>query len=665
MKRYAIYKHIGRFLSVIIAVLCILFLGVQGTCSTAFADEGYSFDSVNVIEDLASSTVNGLPFDFSLYPRNSNDDVKVINFVEYCYSYRANKNDNYGLYIYVYNPKGTAFVTTGRQNKIQMAVEYNDSGEPTRYEKFNLQFCSKSSGSNYDYLFYKFKVVDKKINGKYFYERVSQDSRRYDVSGIELLNSGQQNATEYTVGGTYIFTGYAQGYGPVTSAESTLSCTCEYLESLRLDVHHTHYRTNSSSLGKDHYNEVNTVYFSIPDRVFRNYGYLQKIRAEWWEYKTQLAVVTSNRDAYNSLLPYVGTYVDRYNSSIPLGLYTDLKASSDGNITVYRYGWTYNVDLATQYNFFSIPTQMSFSDSITHIIPYVFYSPAVDVDRVFKFLYSKPIAGDVSSNEVAEWIYAYSNDLGNGYVDCNGRPISKDLFIDTVDEGRTRGHNDVTIDLSDTFDLNSYDSNHSWWDKLCDFGFSWSQTSGDYSNVSPIYELQSSDLVGTNESIADALLIDSDDVSDLKTYYAAETLKGNHVILFRFATTDYYCRGVQRTNASISASPDVYVAQETVFLDFDIIELTFNKDGEYHVIPVVSSPTDIINGFTQPKNTFEWWKILASVIVLILLVLLLWPVLPYIIQAVIWLITLPYKIIRNAIDRHRIKKIEKATRKEK
>lgn len=33
------------------------------------------------------------------------------------------------------------------------------------------------------------------------------------------------------------------------------------------------------------------------------------------------------------------------------------------------------------------------------------------------------------------------------------------------------GHNDKTIDLADTFNLMSYDSNHSWWDKLWDYGF--------------------------------------------------------------------------------------------------------------------------------------------------------------------------------------------------
>ena len=42
------------------------------------------------------------------------------------------------------------------------------------------------------------------------------------------------------------------------------------------------------------------------------------------------------------------------------------------------------------------------------------------------------------------------------------------------------------------------------------------------------------------------------------------------------------------------------VLGESVFFDFDIIQLTFNRDGVYTVIPVVSSPMDIVNAITPP-----------------------------------------------------------------
>ena len=80
-----------------------------------------------------------------------------------------------------------------------------------------------------------------------------------------------------------------------------------------------------------------------------------------------------------------------------------------------------------------------------------------------------------------------------------------------------------------------------------------------------------------------------------------EAGKGNRIILFRFANTDYYAAPAFRSGYSGSINDtDTYVAQQTVFLDFDIIDLTFNKDGVYTVIPVVASPTDVIKDFDPP-----------------------------------------------------------------
>ena len=628
-------------------VICTIFSVVQPTVAHA-AENGISYDKTNVLDDLQSSSVNGKPFDIKKYPFDESRDIQIVSFVEYCYSYKANMLDNYGLYIYIYNPKGLNLDADSRQNKIQMATSYGADGVPNGYTKFNLEFCNTVDEGNYKHLFYKFKVVDRQVNGKTFAQRVNSNERRYDVSGVELLTYGKQNATEYGIGGSYIFTGYAEGYGPDENAKSTLSCVVEDLEILELTVHHTNFRTNVSSLGADHYNEVNTVYFAVPERVFEMYGKLQKIRAEWWEYKTKMAAVTSNQNFYNQMLQYTGTYTGEHNSSVPIWLYSGYSGQSGQGYCIHNFDWTFNKSLETQSSLLMVQTY--FSKKVSDILPYAFYSPAVSVDSVFSFLYSDPIAGDVDSTQVQEWIYNYSNDLGHGYIDCNGRQISVDLFEDSVDEGRTMGYNDKTIDLSDTFDLNSYDSNHSWWDKLWDYGFSWPATNGDYKDVAPIYELKSPDLTGSDGDIASRLLVNKDDVSHLKEFYDTEVANGNRVILFRFANTDYYCAPAFAPHVENITKTDTYVAQQTVFFDFDIIELTFNKDGEYHVIPVVSSPTDIVNGFTQPPARFQWWKVILAVIMLILLVIILWPVLPYIIQGIIWVILLPFKLIKAIIN---------------
>ena len=652
--------NIMRCALIFTLVLCMVFVSVQGTPLVVAHASEVNFDDTNVLDDLRSSSVNGQPFDLKAYPYNDKGTIQIIAFVEYCYSFKANRSSNYGLYVYVYNPQGLNLNATSKQNKIQMAVAYDGNGNPTRYEKFNLTYCNKAEESAYKNLFYKFKVYDRKLtDGTTFRDRVNSNERRYDISGIELLTYGNPNATEYGVGGTYKFTGYAEGYGPDESAESSLSCAIEDVETLELSVHHTNYRTNMSNLGEGHYNEVNTVYFAVPERIFETYGNLQKIRAEWWEYKTQYAAVTSNQDFYQKLLANVDNYASEADYQMWYGYYQFLQSGSDTLPIVHSttsYDWAYNI---VPYHSESLTgnTVVTVKDS-TSIIPYAFYSPSVDLDTVFNFLYTEPVAGDVKGTVVQEWIYNYSNNLGNGYIDCNGRSISKDLFQNSVDVGRTMGYNDKTIDLGDTFDLLSYDSNHSWIEKLFTFGFSWPETDGDYYGVKPIQILEASDLVGTNEQISEALLVNRDDVSELQGFYAEETLKGNKVVLFRFATTDYFSMAVGRTGVA-EKNADTYIASQTVFFDFDIIELTFNKDGVYHVIPVVSSPTDIVNGFTAPATEFEWWKILVAVILLVLLIVLLYPILGYIIRFLIWLISLPVKAIEKASKKAKEKKKNK------
>ena len=201
----------NRLLLCIVAmvmVLSMVFFPIFSTVAYA-AEKEVNYDSTNVLDDLNSGAVNGQPFDITDFPFNESKDIQVINFVEYCYSYKANLRDNYGLYVYIYNPKGLNLSTSNKQNKIQMAVSYDDEGNPSDYEKFSLEFCSKTESGDYKNLFYKFKVIDREVNGTTFSDRVNSNARRYDVSGVELTTYGASSATEYGVCGTYIFTGFA------------------------------------------------------------------------------------------------------------------------------------------------------------------------------------------------------------------------------------------------------------------------------------------------------------------------------------------------------------------------------------------------------------------------------------------------------------------------
>ena len=649
-------------------VFCTVFTMVQPTVAHA-AEREINYDKTNVLDDLTSSTVNGEPFDITDFPFNENKDAQVISFVEYCYSYKANLRDNYGLYIYVYNPKGLNLSTNSKSNKIQMAVSYDADGNPNDYQKFSLEFCSKVESGDYKNLFYKFKVVDRKVNGTTFAERVNSNARRYDVSGVELLTYGATTATEYHVGGTYVFTGYAEGYGSDVNAKNTLNCTIEKLETVELSVKHTFYRSNTSSLGAGHQNQLDTVYFSVPKRLIDEYGRLQRIKAEWYEYKTKEILVTSHKDFYSKASPYIGVNLgpvnefgmQKYNSDIYYSLGINA-GDAGGGMNMAKWGWNLGE------GFLHIPCQalyyMFLVDNINEYDP---YASIVDI-------------GGIQSNDLYEYIKNYNKTYANGTLPIKDGTISADLFLDDIDDSRKidnengkiqQGYSfydfDADVDLQT---LKSWsDTSPSFWENWINFGLGAAFTGGpneESKTVAPIQILKASDVQGTNAEIASKLLINSADVDALKAEYNdAVTVSGvddeeKVVVLFRFATSDYYSEGVDIMELGEGflwsdkyTEGQAYIAQESVFFDFDIIQLTFNKDGDYTVIPVVASPIDIVNDITPPvylDDGLEWWQILLAILLIILLVIILWPVMPYIIKGIWWLICLPFKLIKLLFD---------------
>ena len=154
------------------------------------------------------------------------------------------------------------------------------------------------------------------------------------------------------------------------------------------------------------------------------------------------------------------------------------------------------------------------------------------------------------------------------------------------------------------------------------------------------------DLDGNNETISERLLVNMQDVDSIRETYPDATDNDEVVVLFRFATSDYF------SQAAVIIEPDAgflgadkkyenqaYIASESVFFDFDIIQLTFNKEGVYTVIPVVADPIDAIGGITPPVDLpgeLEWWQVVFALAMIVLLILLLAPLWPYILKAILW-----------------------------
>ena len=550
-----------------LVLICLSFVGGGSSAASALSDVK-NFDNSPVLTDLEGSTINGEKFNIANYPYKENGTPSIIAFSEYCYSFKQELAEKYGLYVYLYNPSGREI--KAEKNTIQLATEYNGES-PVRYDKYNVTICNYSIGT-YDRLFYKFKVD----NVSDIYSRVNENNtaRRYDISGIEL-NFGV--VEDVSVGNTWIFSGFAKGCGPSEEADSTLSCSTNKFETVHLEVTDTYYRYNN---GVNTQSQISSVYFGVENALLENYGTLQKIHAEWLKAQTSPVIVSKEKWLYDVFYPFIGKEIGKRDNDLNYYLYQG--DGLGGNI------WGYNVTATIQL------TKMA----------YLF-----DVSAVEDW--------SVSSQNMQEYMIWYSNKFGNKTVAGKYNP---DLFS-SVDNQKT----DITIDANSTFDINGFTTGTAfgdWFNKL----FNSALQDKPIENIQPIYIIQDSDFVGSDKEISDRLFVASSDISKLRSDYEANKAVGKKTVLFRFAVSEYSSYDITAQEYAAFATPHlnkVYMADETVYLDFDIIDLTFQKDNVSTVIPAVNNPIDVIGDITAPPETlFDGFEDFLNVLKMIGIVVL-------------------------------------------
>lgn len=669
------------FVLFLLAVLVFCMYAGGNLSSRVYADTGgeLNYDSTNVLDDLKSATVNGQPFNLSAYPRNPFGSPQVITFAEYCYSQYENGNGNYALYIYVYNPALTEFSFVSQRNKIEISSDFYYAGEEGAvgsvkdYTKFPLKFCNASTG-DYENRFLKFRIVDDAgilLQAEREREQAT-GSRYYHISGIELFTLGGDatTANDYWVNKYYQFSGYAEGYGD--SERFPFQCDATgNAEAVRLDVKHTYYRTESSGLGADHQNQLDTVYFAVPKRLFDTYGKLQRIKAEWYEYKTKEIVVTSNSAFYNAVQNYLGQVVPSsngkfdtiepvLNDDIGYALANGMKTTSAWGSETFesaKWGWNLGVALGI--------------DDICDRLMLLFFTDNIDEYDP----YSQKNEGTIKGNDLYNRILAYNKSYETGTLPVKDGTISADLFESDIDDSRKvdseqgkiqQGYSYYDFDAdTDIQKLISWqDGCPSFWENWDEFGF-WDALFGNIPSetgreISPILVLKESDLSGTDVEVSQRLLVNINDVKHLRDAYDdAVTVnpldpedEECYLVMFRFATSDYYAAPLDIYESDFWGTVhkgQAYVARQSVFFDFDVIDLTFNKEGIYTVIPAVSDPIDIVNDLTAPTDMGnDGLDILALVLLMIVLIVLLvalMSILPFIGKGIVWLVCLPFRAL--------------------
>ena len=622
-----------NFIKRVCACVCALILGVPFGSFQAvlpvYAETENRFDYTYIEDDLkgedGSEEWKELPFVKDATP-------SLYLFAEYCYSENALiRAEKYGLYVYVYNP-GAYTINRAGANAIQLATSYGADGEPNDFEKFPLKYCDNTSGE-FDKLIYKFRVLGiEQILSNVVPMDEKNGKRRYDITGIELQTGEAKLPVDYDVSWTYYFSGYAKGCSG-NNDESTLTVERKDLETVELELKHANYRHDFIGNIAD---DLNTVYFSVPEKYFTKYGNLQKIKAEWYEYKTSYQFVTSDLDCYNRLYNFIG---------VDIGRHTDLETLPD------RVFWEESSN-GLSGDYIKASFCKGYNGEVEALNPtggedrwhYGVYEAISRMDWLF------PRSGVTTRNDykvpradVIKYMDWYSSDpLSSSQNKILGK-YAENLFVDSIDEDRIqylanpadkRGYVSREIDAGDERNLIQIKDN-SWWYEL------WHGIETENVPFSPIVDLtedKAKILAMDANLFASTYLIGSQDKDQVFADVKAMLEEGEHPILFRFAVTDYYASTARFDTAGdrygigdlliAMSDQDGYVAQQTVFLNFDIITLTFRKDGKEKPIGVVASPIDIINGLDPPDDLDvpKGCNIGAVIAYIILAILIVWAI---------------------------------------
>ncbi len=652
-------RNIRAKITAILLALLVCFgvvMGGQGNLSAyASTDIQTAYENTDVLENLEGATIGGKTFDLADYPHNSDGKPQMISFVEFCYSYYADKQSDFGLYVYVYNPQDIAFDMATERNKIQFS--YGDAG----YSKYTLEFLNYSKKAGYEGRFYKFKVKLFDSQREAILKGIDENERVYKISGIEISVKG--TVTEYTCAQTYTYTGFAEGYGSELAQGDTLSCKVDGFDKyLTLDVKSTYYRpkgTNGEAYERD---TLHSVYFSVPNDIIEEYGEMTAVHATWLNAFTNPIFVTGNEDIYNAVLPYIGNTVDGGNftyagddtSPIPYALIASkyIESASWNNASYSLSFMSYNAN-----------RKYTRSDKDLMALYYCFLAENRDADNYT--LSAETLIGNKEENKKGYF---------ETYTEAHGENLVNDRFSEGLFESVAGSFTDITISKDETFELTDEVISQNLWQKFVGGGYNVSGTNS--YTVSAIKKVESNDFKASASDTCAELYIDESDYNEFKTYYDKAKDKNESVYLFRYYQSDYICYEVAEyergegdwtlTGTQFGYNfidTNAYLCQMWVQLDFDIIDLTFTKNDVDTVIPVVMSPMDIAADAAPPvittKNNLKWWQILLACIALIFVIIVLFKLLPLLLYALFKIIALPFKALGLASKKLKKRKKEK------
>lgn len=577
----------------------------------AHADSPY-IETTSPLSDLLSDQEFAERYNSGMYLTNSTADIQLIRFSEYAFD--SQYSENFGLYLYIYNPNPLRNFIADDRNEIELNTSIN--AYSNSYSTYKLSLISKENSGTYLNKFYKFKInIDKE-----FYDSLNKEERHYNIASIELLESGRANATDFTIGSHFVYSGYAKGMGG--SGDYTLHCETEKFDVIEIrNLGKGYYRTATNSQGIGHHTDMFYVYYYIPTQFLENYGKLIKMHCEYYK--------------------------------VPIVYYNVAKQYQNANIkdSFFNRNWL-------EYTTSSGDKKITNGDTVANLLTDKLYV----TDDVDTRISAEEIEScyDINSKKIFG-VNAHTDEFYNDIELCND---NEDQLIDLLSYG----------DESDDSDFTK------WWNSIFhSIDTSWHSIT----NLKPIEEIKekcAND--GSTYTIA------KEDVESFNKYYDDNKSNGQ-MYLFRFSTAEVWTSDL--VNGTISRTIPIGGSggtasqiemntkignyfEATAIIDFDVIDMTFLKNGVESIVPVTMSPVNIFTESPSAKDDVDnsWWLYIVIAIVLLILLIILAPQLilmlikalakgiVYLFKGLIVLLKLPFKLINLLFKKSRKKKRKKA-----
>ena len=571
-------------------ILCVLSL--VPLLTMAVGAESTQTDPI--LRELSGFTINGKPFNEGDYPVNVEDrSIKLLAMREVGADPDKPFTEwGYALYLYLYVPCAESIqIDQIWYNHSENALE-NDEDVYLYVESVNVWEQKQTE----DGRFVRVRVAHTLKTASAFAENVQ--TRFYNFYDISYYFK-----SDWIIHVSVIRTLYT-----VSGFEKTKDLT--YVDAgrltLELELNGTVWRSEGyKSLDTPYlYNEIATVYFTIPQYVYEQYDWIEKIYSNFYMFRSSPVIVTNSATLNNM------EFISYLKSGIPLEVYDDGVPTLTYGQLDYRLlhdyivsqEWVYNPTdksrenieriraVAGTYGYSKLPT-------IQEALSFYFYDPSIKIDEKTNTFYQV-----ASSEEVEAYIDAYVEAYGLG----------KETFCGLLPElYESHQHYDEIYKRGDYYDISSWEGDQrNFWQAL--LGLTPKDVVYIDEDVEKIVAIENPKAVAAEyannlDGLSDKYKIGKGDAAAFLQYL--QNADGV-VTLLRISANDYECREL---NVAYTNSDGDYVeltdgrawmARMNFYREVDVTDVIFMRDGKEIHYTVKADPIDF-NGGVGVKNDPE------------------------------------------------------------